>query len=400
MNRSILLKECTLIDGVSEQPFLRRDILISDGVIKAIGTNISPDDLASTTVIPLQGCSVAPGLIDAHVHLAFDASLDPINHLTNESRYWTLLRMVQNARLNLSKGVTTIRDLGGPGELLATLRQAIMQGVIAGPRLLIAGEVITTTGGHCHFIGHEVDDPWAIRRAARLEIKRGVDAIKIMAGGGASTPGSSVFFTQFTAEEIESAVTEAHARGLRVAAHANSLESIRNAVTASVDSIEHGSYADDAILEQMAVKGTWLVPTMAPARIILESEQVSDTRKEKVKRNWDARQQAVVKSIALGIRLACGTDAGVTLTEHGGAAREIEIFHQLGLPPMQSIWTATRWAAELLGIENQVGSLAKGRTADLLVVKGNPLEDLTLLQAPLMVMRAGQIVMSNGIPSH
>jgi imidazolonepropionase-like amidohydrolase len=390
---SILIRNCFLVDGTSEHTRRGLDVLLDGEHVSQIGRNLSlPEGVEQ---IDAQGKTLLPGLIDAHVHLTFDGSLDPVGHLTTETPYVTLLKGVRNASLNLQRGVTTVRDLGGPSEVTLALRGAVQQGTIRGPRILTSGNVITTTGGHCHFIGHEVDDPQDARRAARLEMKKGVDLVKVMATGGALTPGSSVDLTQFSVGEISAVTQEVHAHGLKVAAHANGLTGLRNAVEAGVDSIEHGSYADREVMEMMKDRGTWWVPTMTPARVLLEgpnSKLVPTGRIISASRNWEARRGAVIEGVKMGLRMAAGTDAGATLTEHGLLSLEVETFHSLGMPAMQAIWTATRWAAELLGIQDRVGSIAEGKVADLILVDGDPLEDLRKLRTPVLVIQGGRIV--------
>jgi len=390
---TIIIRNARLIDGLSPAPREGVDLLLCEGRIAAIGAKLAAP--GGSREIDAAGCTVLPGLIDAHVHLAFDGSLDPVGHLLAESPYTTLLKAAANAAQSLRRGVTTVRDLGGPGGLILALREAVRQGIIMGPRILAAGQVITTTGGHCHFMGHQADDLPAVRRAARCEIEQGVDLLKVMATGGSLTPGSPADAIQFGRAEIAAAVDEARARGLRVAAHANALGGLRHAVDAGVTSIEHGSYADRETLERMRELGTFWVPTMAPARIILEGPGaglIPPERSASAVKNWRARRRAVTEGIRLGVRLAAGTDAGVTITQHGLVALEVETFAALGLPPMQAIWTATRWAAELLGLEAEVGTLAEGRAADLILVRGDPLQDLSLLRQPAQVIQAGAVV--------
>lgn len=390
---TILISNCSLIDGCSEVPRKGLDVLIEGEHVSRIGERL--DVPKGAQQIEASGKALLPGLIDAHVHLAFDGSLDPVAHLIQETPYTTLLKAVRNASLNLRCGVTTVRDLGGPSEILLALRDAVKCGIVPGPHILTSGAIITTTGGHCHFMGHEADDPSEMRRAARLEMKQGVDLIKIMATGGALTPHSAVDLTQFSVEEIAAVVQEVHSHGLKVAAHANGLAGLRNAVEAGVDSIEHGSYADREAMEMMKEKGVWWVPTMTPALVLLEGpnrELVPPERIVSAGRNWKARRAAVSEGIRMGLKMAAGTDAGVTLTEHGIVSLEVETFHSLGMPAMQAIWTATRWAAELLGVEDSVGIVAEGKLADLLLVDGDPLEDLRRLREPALVIQHGRIV--------
>ena len=390
---AILVKNCRLIDGVSEQPRDEVDVLVEGRTISRIGVDLAPP--IDGRVIDASDKTLLPGLIDVHVHLTFDGSLDPVGHLVGESPYVTLLKAARNAAITLRRGVTTVRDLGGPSGIPYALRDSVRAGIAPGPRILTSGQVITSTGGHCYFMGHEADDPASVRHSARLEMKAGADVVKIMATGGSLTPGCPADLVQFSVDEMIPAVEEAHDHGLKVAAHANALQGIRNAVEAGVDSIEHGSYTDRELMALMQIKGTWWVPTMTPALVILEgpgSALISSERKASAGKNWVARRNAVVEGIRMGLRFASGTDAGVTLTDHGLVSMEVEAFHALGMPAMQAIWTATRWAAELLGVDGLVGTVAEGKTADLIVVDGDPLADLSRLRAPLLVIHDGAVV--------
>ena len=392
---NLLLKNATLIDGIAPEPRAALDVLIRDGRIRAIGTNLGDPD---AHVVDCAGQYLLPGLIDCHVHLCFDASPKPVDHLNAELDTTTLLKMVCHARQTLQRGVTTVRDLGAKNGLDLALRDAIAQGWVPGPRMLVSGRVVTITGGHCYFMGYEVDTLDEIRRAVRLGVKAGVDLIKVMATGGRLTPGSSMDRAQFTEEELGAVVAEARLAGRRVAAHTGGLEGIRRAVAAGVTSIEHGSSMDETTMLAMKEKGIVWVPTNAPAVHILANSPSADfpaTYLDAVRETWQTRRAAVQRGIELGVRFAAGTDAGVPCMEHGHVADEIKLFAELGLPPMQAIWTATRWAAELLGKENEIGSIAIGKYADLILVLSNPLDDLNRLMHPEIVVKDGKLVQSN-----
>ncbi|MEW5717328.1 MAG: amidohydrolase family protein [Chloroflexota bacterium] len=391
----LLLKHANVIDGVAPEPRTDIGVLIEGGWIRALSANLQPE--RATSVIDCAGRFLLPGLIDCHTHLCFDASAKPVDHLIAESDTTTLLKMVHHARQTLQRGVTTVRDLGAKHLLDIALRDAINAGLVPGPRLFVSGPVITITGGHCHFMGHQVDDVDAIRRAVRQNVQAGVDVIKVMATGGRLTPGSSLNTTQYTTEELSAAVAEATAAGRKVAAHTGGLEGIRRAVAAGVTSIEHGSYVDDATMCVMKEKGIVWIPTNAPAVQIIQNAPSADFSRaylDAVRETWNARRAATQRGIELGVRFAAGTDAGVPFTEHGGVALEVKLFHELGMPAMHAIWTATRWAAELLGKSDEIGSLKVGKRADLILVSGNPLDDLDRLSDPDIVIQNGAIVHS------
>lgn len=389
----LLLRDCRLIDGLADRPVEPVDVLVEGSHIRRIGSSLQASPQAQ--VIDVGRRTVLPGLIDAHVHLAFDGGADPVGRLLNEPADVSLLIALRNAQLTLRRGVTSVRDLGSPAGITPVLRNTVRRGLVPGPRILCSGPVITSPRGHCFFMGHEVDAAEAAQQAAQHEIQQGADVVKVMATGGALTLGSSVDETQFSEEVLSAVVRHAHSQGLKVAAHANGLEGLRNAVHAGVDSIEHGSFADQGVMDAMLVRGTWWVPTMTPARVILEgprSQLISSERSASAGRNWQARRRAVEAGIRMGVKMVSGTDGGVTYTDHGLVSLEVETFHLLGMPAMQAIWTATRWAAELLGIDDRVGTIADGKTADMILIDGDPLADLTLLRGPSLVIQNGQIV--------
>jgi imidazolonepropionase-like amidohydrolase len=219
-----------------------------------------------------------------------------------------------------------------------------------------------------------------------------------MATGGRLTPGSSLDRAQYTREELSVIVNEAALAGRRVAAHTGGLEGIRRAAEAGVTSIEHGSYMDEATMITMKEKGIFWVPTNAPAVRLLQNAPSADFPQaylDAVCETWNARRAATQRGIELGVRFAAGTDAGVPSTLHGGIALEVKLFHELGMPAMQALWTATRWAAQLLGQADKIGSLEVGKIADMVLVSGNPLDDLDRLSHPEIVIKEGEIVRPN-----
>lgn len=391
-----LLKNVTLIDGVAPEPLANVDVAIEGDTIRAVGVNLSNDE---ATRIDCAGLYLLPGLIDCHTHLCFDASPKPVDHLIAEADSATLLKMVHHARQTIERGVTTVRDVGAKNFLDLALRDAIAQGLVPGPRMLVSGPVLTITGGHCYFMGHEADGVDELKRAVRRNVKAGVDTIKVMATGGRLTPGSAMDRAQYSRAELAEVVNEAKLAGKKVAAHTGGLEGIRRAINADVTSIEHGSYADEAAMLALKEKEIFWVPTNAPAIRILQNEPSADFPEaylNAVRETWNARRAAVQRGIELGVRFAAGTDAGVPATPHGNVALEIKLFHDLGMPAMQAIWTATRWASELLGLSNKIGTLAPGKFADLMLVAGNPLDDLNRLSEPQIVFKNGAIVFSKG----
>jgi imidazolonepropionase-like amidohydrolase len=395
---SLLFKDCMLIDGMSEEPRIGTDVRVQHGHICEVGPNLSREE-QDVQVVDCAGRCLLPGLIDCHVHLCFDGSANPVAQLESESEATTLLRMAHNARQTLFRGVTTVRDLGSRGFLDTALRDAIERGWILGPRIVASGPVITIPGGHGSWIGIEVEGQEAIREAVRQHISAGVDVIKVMATGGRLTPGSQMNEPQFSLGELQVIMEGCRGTGVRVAAHAPGLAGVEQAIEIGVASIEHGSSIDESAMMDMKGKHIFWVPTITPAHVLLEtpaSESLSQEYLTGVRRRWCARRDALQRGIELGIPLAAGTDAGVTCVGHGRVAWEVRLFGELGLSPMEAVWTATRWAAELLGKEKEIGTIECGKLADLILVPGDPIEDLRVLEKPNCVVKEGKIVREIG----
>lgn len=338
--------------------------------------------------IDISGCSVIPGLIEGHAHLCFDATSHWRATFDSDSPAKMLLRMAESGRRMLRAGITTVRDLGAPTGLSIELRDAIADGLAEGPRLLVAGAPITTTGGHCWFMGGECDGEVAIRKNVREHVKAGVDWIKVMATGGNMTPRTNTFAPQFSVDELRALIAESHRLRLRVAAHAHGVEGIRVATEAGVDSIEHCSFTtptgyapDQGVIDQIARKGILVSPTVSIGF-----------------RNWpdDGRRQqrgAVLKALlAANANILMSTDCGIPGVPHESLAGGMEVFQEAtGHPPVEVLKLATSRSAELLGLPDR-GVVAEGRFADLLVLDGDPTTDLSALNRVRMVIKGGQIV--------
>jgi imidazolonepropionase-like amidohydrolase len=379
-----------LIDGTGSAPRPDQAVYVEDSRIAGVGpaTEIPTD----ADVVDLSGSTVLPGLIDCHVHLVFSHSEYPLGDLLAEDDQQLLLRGVAAARQALRAGITTVRDLGGRGGVTFRLRDAVASGLIPGPRIMAAGSPITTTRGHCYFLGLEADGQAAVRAAARRELDSGANCLKIMATGGRMTPGTDIGRAQYTADEIRVAVDEACRARVTVAAHALGTAGIRNATEAGVNTIEHCNWLtpdgrvelDEAVAARMAERGTAVVPTLVP-----------------LARSAAALREQVVRSVRrmreLGVRVVAGTDAGVSLTPFDSLPRELEILvSEVGLSPLEAIQAATGDAAQALGIADTVGSLQPGRAADFIAVDGDPSVRIADVRAVRRVIKGGRSVVSNG----
>ncbi|MEV6671346.1 amidohydrolase family protein [Streptomyces sp. NPDC051162] len=340
--------------------------------------------------ISLPDATVLPGLIDCHVHLAFDAGADPVGALQESDDAGLLLGMAKRAGQLVRSGVTTARDLGDRGGLAMRLRDAIAQGDVPGPRVLAAGRPLTVPGGHCWFLGGEVEGEEAIREMVRRNAADGADVIKVMAtGGGLTKGGHATWESQFTADELRVVVAEARALGLPVAAHAHGTEGIAAAVAAGVNTIEHCTWMTDGgfdaredVVADIAAKGIQVCPAASPNwRAFAErfGYERADVLFARVR--WMAEQ---------GVSLIAGTDAGVPRAEFDNLVGSLEFFRYLGFPEARIIDMATVDAARALGIAEETGRLAAGYRADLLVVGGDPLDDLEALRDVRLVLAGGR----------
>lgn len=376
-------------------------ILIREGRISGIGNSGEIKIPAGTEVIDLRNATVLRGLIDAHTHLTMDPKFGYEELGVSVPRQ--TLTGAKNARVTLQAGFTTVRNVAAQGYSDVALRDAINAGDVPGPRMLVSGPPLSITGGHAdenllpysyHAKSESIcDSPWACRAQVRENIKYGADVIKIMASGGVLSKGDDPQASQFTLEEMKAIVDESHRLGRKVAAHAHGAQAILWASPAGVDSIEHGSYIDDADIAEMKKEGTYLVPTLYLSDWFMEhaaENHVPDFLLVKAKAVMPAARQNIAHAFASGVKVAFGTDAAVY--PHGLNAREFAVMVKLGLTPLQAIQAATINAADLLGWSGQVGSLQQGAWGDLIAVDGDPLQDVTTLEHVKFVMKGGAVV--------
>jgi imidazolonepropionase-like amidohydrolase len=348
--------------------------------------------------------TVLPGLIDSHVHLTGDPGRQWWEAAVTTPEYGTAVG-VKNAALTVRAGFTTVRDLGSSGMSGQAVRDAIDAGLAIGPRVLAAGKSISIIGGHADVSGFrpEVTEALstgactgAVECAARVrELSRaGADVIKFTATGGVLSQQNRGFGAHFTDEEMRAIVETAHTLGLRVAAHAHGARGVEAAARAGVDSIEHGTFVDDAAIKAIKASGAYLVPTLGPT--IAYRERVgtgvyTPVVEEKIRIRLDATGKNIQAAHKAGIPIAFGTDAGVY--DHGRNAEEFPLMIRYGgLSTQQALVSATRTAAELLGIAEETGTLEPGKAADIVVVSGDPLADITALQRVELVLARGRVV--------
>jgi imidazolonepropionase-like amidohydrolase len=404
----VAVRAGTLIDGRGGAPAHNVVIVIRGDRIESVGTGVP----AGARVIDLSRATVLPGFIDAHVHLSGRevGEGDWVNAGVRESIADDAIFGVRNARRTLEAGFTTVRNVGARGFADVALRNAINAGRVPGPRMLVSAHALGITGGHCddngyipNLFGHEpgplegiADGPEQILQAVRLQVKYGADVIKICATGGVLSQGDQVGVQQYSEDEMRAVVAAARLLDRRVAAHAHGTDGIIAASRAGVTSIEHGSFMTEEAARVLVQNGTWLVPTLM-AGFYTGSDsgaaRLPPWAASKGRAAWAASQRGIRISIAAGVKIALGTDAGVF--PHGLNGREFELLVTYGgMTPMQAIVSGTMNGATLLGLEHDVGSIEAGKFADLVAVDGDPLQNIALLQHPGFVMKGGEVFLS------
>jgi imidazolonepropionase-like amidohydrolase len=396
---AVLFRRVAVIDGTGAAPQPDQWVLVENGRIASSGpeppTGRHPEGTSRLTEIDGSGHSLLPGLINCHVHLCNDGSANTLRQVQEDAVPIATLRAVKNLGLTLSSGVTTVRDCGAADGVAIELARAVADGLIAGPRILAAGRVITMTGGHGHFIGREADGPDAVRRATRTELKAGADFIKAMATGGVLTPGVEADHGGLAEDELLWVARTAHSAGRRTACHAIGGAGIKNALRAGIDSIEHGFHLDDEALELAVSSGAFLVPTLVAIESITANAgrpEVPDWVIRKAQAESGAHRAAFGAALAAGVNIAAGTDAGTPFNPHGDLARELGLMVDYGMTPMQAIVAATSSAARNLDLQHEVGTIKVGKQADLILVAGDPAADISRLGQVALVMKRGQVL--------
>ena len=332
--------------------------------------------------IPMDGQVLLPGFIDSHIHICLDSSPDPMTSALTESPTMTTLKAAKAARQTLLAGITSVRDMGGKDGIDLELKQAINLGLIPGPRMQASGKLICMSGGHGWQVGLEANGVDAVRKAAREQIKAGVDIVKLMATGGVLTPDVEPGSEQLTEAELKAGVEEAHKAGRKTATHAMGTKGIINALRAGIDSIEHGVYLDEEAVSLMVEKNVPLIPTLSALFNILNKgieAGIPAFAVEKTLKVKPFHLESIRMAREAGVSIAMGTDAGTPFNIHGDNLRELKLLVDCGFSPMDAIEAGTRIAAQVLGMENQLGTIEEGKLADLVLIEGNPLEDIEIL---------------------
>ncbi|MBO6657941.1 MAG: amidohydrolase family protein [Pseudomonadales bacterium] len=376
-------------------------IVVEDGRIESTKGNLNdagPDD----EVIDLAGKTLMPGLFDMHVHLIGNKLLKGAARV-QESDQLALLAGVENARKLLMAGVTTVRSLGSSSYGDIALRDGIRAGYVIGPRVFASGPALGITGGHCdnNWMPRERDirnagvanGPWEVAAKVRENIKFGSDVIKFCATGGVMSKGTKVGVQQYTLEEMQTLVSEAHRRGLIVAAHAHGTSGIKDAIRAGVDSVEHASYIDDEGIQLAVENGTYLSMDIYVTEYILGQGIADGIPEENIAKERTVgkiQRSNFTKAVEAGVKMVMGTDAGV-YPGFADSPKQLSRMVTFGMTPAQALQAATINAATLLKKQDEMGSLEEGKLADIIAVAGNPLEDISLLEDVTFVMKEGRV---------
>lgn len=405
----VLIQAGHLLERADRAPRGASTVIVRAGKIEAVRDgHVGVESYPGAELIDLREQFVLPGLIDCHVHLDSDRAGEAglLEALTNSDAYFAYEAAV-NARKTLEAGFTTVRNLGNDGGVILALRDAIAAGKLPGPRILDAGSGISTTSGHGdHSLGlspeiaehvsqaNLCDGPESCRRAVRLQVRRGVDVVKIMTTGGVNSRIGAGVGKQMFDDEAKALIDTAHLYGKKVAVHAHGADGINLALKHGADSIEHGTLLDEEGIKLFLKSGAYYVPTLSTVngyleRIAKDPNAYPPAVRAKIDWRISITGKSLEKAFPRGVKIAFGTDAGVS--KHGRNADEFELMVKHGMPPAEAIKAATLNAADLLGIAGQVGSLEPGKSADLVAVSADPLKDVQALQEVAFVMKEGRV---------
>ena len=397
----IVVRGGRIFDGTGADP-ADGDVAIEDGRIVEVGTRLDGDE-----AVDVGGRTLLPGLFDCHTHVC-TSYIDPLRRALQPFSY-QFFEAQRNLLATLRVGITTIREAGGAD---LGVKQAVEDGLIPGPRMQISIIMLSQTGGHgddwlpsgnhsALFVSHPgrpsglVDGPDEVRRKVRELHRMGADVIKVATSGGVLSPRDDPRHAHFRPAELEGLVEEATALGMFVMAHAQAADGIKNAIRAGIRSIDHGIFLDDEAIELMKARGTWFVPTLVAPQGVLDAAdagvQLPPAVVEKARSVVEVHRAAFRHAVEAGVRIAMGTDSGVT--PHGQNLRELQLMVEGGMTPAAALEATTRSAAQLMGLEDDLGTIEPGKVADLVVVEGDPYDVSTLAGRVEQVWKAGARVM-------
>ncbi len=393
----LFIKTGLLIDGTGKEPIRNAGIVIEDGKISDIRSmEMVPDDCM---VYNYSNQTVMPGMINCHIHLDMPPVADPFPYYRDLNDVEKTLGCLERLDRYLCSGVTYVRSLGCENYFDVKFRDAIRKGLTYGPGIVCSGPNLCMTGGHGWFMGLECDGVDECRKAARTLIKKGVDCVKFMATGGVMTPLVEPGSQQFSFEEMQAIIEEAHKAGKKTATHAQGSQGILDAVKAGVDSVEHGIFLTDEIIDLMLKKGTFLVPTLV-APFYISKNGLKAGIPEYAVRKSDAvgpsHIESFKKAYRAGVKIALGTDGGTPLNPHEATWFELKLMTEYGVKPMDAIVYSTGNAAKLLNIDKLYGTIENGKAADIIVIDENPLDNMETLSNVKAVFKDGKLYKKGG----
>ena len=388
---AVVLRAPRLLDGSGGEPIADAALWLEGDRIAWVGPEDElPGEAGEAPTVELPGCTLLPGLVDAHVHLVASGGPDLQAGIPPTEAERTLAA-IANCRRQLDGGTTLVRDLGAPGGEVIALARAIEAGTVEGPTVIAAGPAVTMTGGHIAYMGRVADGPEEMRAAVRANLAMGAGCIKVVATGGVLTRGLDPRVAAYTQEELDALVGEAHRLGVRVAAHAIGEGGVAAALRAGVDSIEHGMFLDQTCIDLFLSSGARYSATFSAPTCIIEGSSVPEWIKERARPAAEAQAASFRAAVKAGVRVVAGTDAGTPDNFHGRVAHEILSMVEAGLDVLAGVRAATAEGADLLGDPDR-GMLRPGAIADVLAVHGDLLADPGALTRPAAVFKSGRQV--------
>lgn len=401
------IKADLLIDGTGREPLTNPIVVVKGDKIAEVGKETEIKAPEEAKIVDLGNLTILPGLVDAHVHIYGRRSYSPAEEIIIPHDL-AVIRAVEDCQKILKAGFTMVRDLGSA--IALSLKRAINEGTISGPRIFAAGRPISQTGGHSdiHYLPREevikkgaliADGPDDCHRAAREVLRDGADLIKIMTSGGIGSEKDHPRHPQFTVDEVKAITEEAHRVGRRVASHAEGEAGVKIAILGGVDSVEHGFFLDEESVQMMLNRNVYFVPTLCLVEVYKKALErpydMPSWRLKKQEECIDAMPKSFMMAYKAGVKIAAGTDYfGPPLRAHGDNADEAITMVKYGMKPLDAILAATRNAAECIGVQGTVGTVERGKLADIIGVQGNPLEDITVLRKVEFVMKEGKTYVS------
>jgi imidazolonepropionase-like amidohydrolase len=405
--RRILIAD-QLIDGTGAAAVPNGALIVEDGRIEAVTTRDQIGANPEGEVIELAGGTITPGFIEVHAHMHCSAEADAYENVMTETHDELLMRSVDAVRTTLTSGVTTMRDLGSRNEIAFPIKKAILDGKIPGPRLLVTGTPITTTAGHCNSFGTEADTEEQVITALRRQIRLGADYIKMMSTGGAFTPRSNVRAAQYPVSTLRAAVEDAERMGVRVAAHCHGTVGVANCTEAGIHNLIHSTWLSEnpdeswdykpEVADAMAEKGLWVDPTIAIAAIRdVKGVEMDPGATSAVLDDPEGRYAILRDMWDRGVKFVTGLDTGMAHVEFGDFAFTPQVMVEgMGISEMEAIVSSSKTSAECLDISDETGTLVPGKSADALIINGDPLADIRTLHNVDTIVSQGDLVKRGG----